>query len=304
MCKVSILMPAYNAEQYISDAVVSIINQTFADWELVIVDDCSTDSTGKICDDFSYIDNRIKVFHMPSNFGISEAKNQALYKASGEYIAFCDDDDIMEKAALLDNMKLAEKYNPQIVRWSYKTVNVDENGCVTRIIDRKCEDGIYLKRGDIFSNYRNIHSMLSCDWTALYKRSFLNDNNILFNTKFRYGGEDTEFNINALRYAEKIVMNSNSYYNWYLRKGHSTTSRRNVNFCYSMIEVARKEHDLIMHNCIDYKTIWMEYNEFYKKLILDYACNLKLEEKKSINSLLEGDNWYCLNCNDGGIQSV
>jgi len=296
MPKVSIIMPAYNAEKYISVAINSILSQTYTDWELIIVEDCSTDSTGVICDQYAKNDARIKVYHMSDNLGISEAKNQALYRASGEYIAFCDDDDMMEREALSDNMKLVQKYNPQIIRWSYKTVKVSENGDITGIIYRNCEDGIYLNRKEIFDNYKNVHSMLSCDWTALYKRSFLHEYNIVFNTNFKYGGEDTEFNIKALEHVEKLVMNSKGYYNWYLRKCYSTTAKRNINFCYSMIEVANKEHDLIIGNCVDFNNIWDEYEEFYRKLILDYARNLQSKDREIVNTILEREDWYCVSC--------
>ena len=292
MPRVSVLMPAYNAEKYISDAINSVLKQSFTDWELIIIDDCSSDNTGGICDEFACADNRIIVYHMSENLGISEAKNQALYKASGDYIAFCDDDDIMEKDTLLDNISLVDKYKPQIVRWSYKTIRVDEGGNITSVGDTICNDGIYHNREEIFKNYKNIHTMLSCDWTALYSRHFLKEHGLVFNNSFKFGGEDTEFNIRTLEYAEKIVMSSANYYNWYLRKKHSTTAKRNINFCYSMIEVANREQRLIQQNCFDGDSVWKEYEIFYKKLILDYARNLSDDDKEIIVNIMKNSNWY------------
>ena len=91
--KVSIIMPAYNSDKYISEAIESVINQTFSEWELIIVDDGSTDQTGKTADDYSHKDLRIKVFHQ-LNQGVSSARNSALEKVSGDYVTFLDSDDI------------------------------------------------------------------------------------------------------------------------------------------------------------------------------------------------------------------
>lgn len=286
MCKISILMPAYNAERYISNAIDSVVNQSFEDWELIIIDDCSTDSTGKISDKYSLADSRIKVYHMLSNIGISKAKNEALNRAKGDYVAFCDDDDVMDKDSLLNNMSLVEKYNPQVVRWSYKTIKVDEDERIYSVVDCKCEKGIYLSANQIFRNYNNVHTMLSCDWTALYKKEILDANNIRFDERFRYGGEDTLFNIELLNYVDKMIMNDECYYSWYLRKKHSTTAKRDVNFCYSMIEVAKRERDIIFKYCDDADTIWHRYREFYEKLIIDYAAKLPEFENQRINEII------------------
>ena len=91
--KVSIIMPAYNSEKYISEAVDSVINQSLSDWELIIIDDGSTDCTGKITDEYSQMDFRIKVFHQ-SNKGVSAARNYALERITGGYVTFLDSYDV------------------------------------------------------------------------------------------------------------------------------------------------------------------------------------------------------------------
>lgn len=294
MSKVSILMPAYNAEQYINDAIEGIINQTFVDWELIIVDDCSTDSTGKMCDNFVNQDKRIRVYHNDVNMGISKAKNIALNFAKGEYITFCDDDDYCFPKALEDNVLLIEKYSADIVRWSYKTVKIDSTGKAYEEIERKCRDQIYLSRKEIFNDYDNVHELLSCDWTGLYRKSFLKNYGIEFNSNYKYGGEDTEFNILTLRYANRMVMNSGVYYSWYLRKNHSTTAKRDINFCFTMMEVAEKEYELIKENKVDYDLMWRNYAEDYKRLILNYAKVLEKEEQIIVESKLLKYEWFNL----------
>lgn len=92
-------MPAYKSERYISEAIESVIKQTFSGWELIIVDDGSPDCTGRIADDYSQKDLRIKVFHQ-SNKGVSSSRNYALERINGDYVTFLDSDDIYHSERL------------------------------------------------------------------------------------------------------------------------------------------------------------------------------------------------------------
>ena len=94
--KVSIIVPVYNVEQYLDKCINSILNQTFRDFELILVDDGSTDNSGDICDKYKKIDNRITVIHK-KNAGLSSARNTGLKYSKGEYIGFIDSDDYIDK---------------------------------------------------------------------------------------------------------------------------------------------------------------------------------------------------------------
>lgn len=96
MPKLSVIVPVYNVEQYIHKCVDSILSQTFADFELILVNDGSPDNCGKICDEYASKDNRVKVIHK-KNGGVSEARNVGLDVATGEYISFIDPDDWIDK---------------------------------------------------------------------------------------------------------------------------------------------------------------------------------------------------------------
>lgn len=95
MCEISIIVPIYKVERYLKRCVDSILNQTFTDFELILVDDGSPDNCGRICDEYAEKDNRIYVIHK-ENGGLSDARNAGLDYATGQYIIFVDSDDFVE----------------------------------------------------------------------------------------------------------------------------------------------------------------------------------------------------------------
>lgn len=99
---VSIIVPIYNAEQYISKCIESILAQTYRDFELILVDDGSTDMCGKICDEYAKQDSRVHVIHQ-ENKGVSAARNAGISLAKGEYIMFVDSDDFITENMLEKN---------------------------------------------------------------------------------------------------------------------------------------------------------------------------------------------------------
>lgn len=96
---VSVIIPVYNAEKYLEQAIDSVLSQTYTDWELILVDDGSTDSSGNICDEACSKDSRITVYHI-SNGGLSCARNLGLDNAAGDFIFFLDADDILPSIAI------------------------------------------------------------------------------------------------------------------------------------------------------------------------------------------------------------
>jgi len=116
---ISIIIPIYNVEKYLKQCIDSIINQTYINLEIILVDDGSTDNCGKICDEYGLKDNRIKVIHK-QNGGLSSARNAGLDIAKGEYIGFIDSDDYVEKDMYENMYNTALKTNTKLVicNWS------------------------------------------------------------------------------------------------------------------------------------------------------------------------------------------
>ena len=111
--KVSIVVPVYNTGKYLPKCIESILNQTFADFELFLVNDGSPDRCGEICDDYARQDPRVKVIHK-QNGGVSAARNDGLAAATGDYVFFCDGDDYMPLGACELLWAEAEKTNADV----------------------------------------------------------------------------------------------------------------------------------------------------------------------------------------------
>ncbi|MGF1726741.1 glycosyltransferase family 2 protein [Photobacterium nomapromontoriensis] len=123
---ISIIMPAFNAQKYISDTIESVISQTYDNWELIIVDDCSRDNTKDIIENFCSIDNRIHYYINDKNSGSAFSRNKALEKAKGRFIAFLDADDLWDNDFLKSQLSFLNKSNSPLVFSSYR--RIDESG--------------------------------------------------------------------------------------------------------------------------------------------------------------------------------
>lgn len=159
-------MPAYNSEKYIAEAIESVIKQTYKNWELIIVNDASTDDTEKIIKSCQEKDKRIKLISLSKNKGAANARNIAIQNAKGRYIAFLDADDYWEKEKLQEQIAFMENENITFSYHDYKLLNTAKNkekhikvplkldynqllkgnttgSCLTVCIDRKIVDKIY-----------------------------------------------------------------------------------------------------------------------------------------------------------------
>ncbi|OBX21896.1 glycosyltransferase involved in cell wall biosynthesis [Gelidibacter algens] len=163
---ISIIVPVYNVESYLDRCIQSLINQTYKNLEIILVNDGSTDSSGAICDTYALKDNRIQVYHI-SNGGSSIARNYALQKSNGHYIGFVDSDDWVKPGMFDELIKFAGANNLKVVETSaihshLVEDNVMENNMITAHIEDK---NTALKR--IIQNKR------FAVWRRLYHHSIL-----------------------------------------------------------------------------------------------------------------------------------
>ena len=202
---ISIIVPVYNVEKYLSKCLDSLVNQTYENIEIVCVDDGSTDSSGAICDEYAKKDARIKVIHN-ENEGASAARNTALKVIRGEYIMFVDGDDWIDKDTCECCVNVLEQHDVDLILWSYsreygtsiKPKRIFEHQSkyfnsqdVHEKIFRRCV-GLY---GDELNRVENMDSIITI-WGKLYKRNIIKD--LYFRDVQEIGTEDTLFNIYAI----------------------------------------------------------------------------------------------------------
>lgn len=121
--KLSIIIPIYNVEPYLPQTIRSVLNQSFQDFELILVNNGSSDGSGKVCDRFADVDQRIRVIHQ-ENSGVSVARNTGVAAAQGEYVGFTDSDDIIEKDMYETLVTLAQEHNAEIVQCEHDREDV------------------------------------------------------------------------------------------------------------------------------------------------------------------------------------
>ena len=189
---VSIIVPVYNTEKYLSKCLDSILVQTFTDFECLLVENGSSDSSGVICDDYAVKDSRIKVVHQEGK-GVSFARNTALDMASGQWIVFVDSDDWIEPDLLETALKTAQEHPSDIIQWNY----IPEGG-------KKVKESQMLQAGPfVISAEREFPSWFAMIWSRMYSRSLIEENGIRFDTELFFG-EDGLFSVQALDVAKSI----------------------------------------------------------------------------------------------------
>lgn len=167
--QLSIIIPIYNVEQYLEETINTVLNQSFADFELILVDDGSTDSSGKICDEFAKKDKRVRVIHK-KNEGVSVARNTGVQAAKGEYIGFVDSDDIIEPCMYEIMINAAKEYNCDIVQCehdrntvlSYQKYKITSENFEVNT-GYKVVNDIFIKKGGRCTNILAL-------WSKIYKR--------------------------------------------------------------------------------------------------------------------------------------
>lgn len=206
MPKVSIIVPVYNTEKYVDRCIQSIIGQTFKDFELILVNDGSTDASGRICEDWAKADKRITAIHQP-NKGVSAARNKGTSIAQGEYVCFVDSDDTVKSCWLDIIIKANEGKDADIITYGFAQYSA---GSLTYI---NSADNFYAKSKEELSPYfyNFIAEKLGSSCDKLFKKNLLEANSVSFDENVKIN-EDALFNYKALPCANSFLNISEALY--------------------------------------------------------------------------------------------
>lgn len=210
---ISIIVPVYNTEKYLKDCIESILSQTYTDFELLLIDDGSTDKSGMICEEYSQRDSRIRVFHK-ENGGVSSARNLGLEQAAGDYLHFVDADDIVLKGAYEYLKDVIQLYSqPDVICFKSNKDKVEPTKGVI---------GNEKYYSDLREGVKH-HFISSTIWCKVFKREFIQKANVNF-YPIMYS-EDVDFVWNLLRHEGTIVFCQAALYSYMTVSGSAVNSR-------------------------------------------------------------------------------
>lgn len=208
---VSIIVPVYNVEKYLCNCIDSLLAQTFSDFEIILIDDGSKDSSGEICDRYSNIDERVITVHK-ENGGVSSARNKGIELAKGEYIIFVDSDDTVhpEYVSTLYKEITEGDYNLVICGYRICRAKLSKDVSVEELI---CIDNIKESDAIISSLYRQ--RLLNSPWNKIYKKIGIN---AYFDETLAMG-EDLVFNLKFIEAANGLKVIPDILYNYIFHSG-------------------------------------------------------------------------------------
>lgn len=217
--EISIIVPVYNTEQYISRCIESILNQTFKDFELILIDDGSKDRSGEICDEYAKKDSRIRVFHN-NNQGVSATRNYGINISKGKYLMFCDSDDWVADTWCEELYNTILAYPNSWITCNF--FQVDNQSNKEKAIKNNLDEINILEKDDFYIVFKSGMSIYS--WNKIFDKEKINKFKIRFNENTNLG-EDVEFGIDYLKISENIIaLNRNLYY--YLINNQGTLSSK------------------------------------------------------------------------------
>ena len=302
--EISVIVPVYNAEKYLPSCVDSILGQTFSDFELFLVDDGSTDSSGEVCDRYSERDLRIRVIHQ-QNAGVSKARNCGLDAARGEYIVFVDADDRVRPNYLSDliiaSRRLGIDQQRTLVLSDYQPFSDD--GIEGRSFPEPFSMDFKMKQGMTAEHFRELifQFRLFPPYCKLYRRDIIEMNHIRFREGMRTA-EDFEFNsrylavVDHVEYIGSIQYDYRIGYKKYVPSNYGVLGDSEIKSAHIMAngitDLAKRMG--IMDEVRTEIDLWAANKHYYNRLRMLFAQseNVEKQERRKLYSLLISDPIY------------
>lgn len=320
----SLILPVYNVEKYVKRCVNSLLRQEYTDYEIILVDDGSTDSSGSICDKLADKNNNIFAYHK-ENGGLSDARNYGMDRAKGNYILFIDSDDWVDEKLLISLHNHLNKSNVDILKFGFQKM---QEGNYKNTFFSYFNIGVYDRRQieETILPYTIGPKRLFCYeqnacksvWSHVYSLNFLRENNIRFVSEREILNEDYLFNLHTLLYAKSLEVTHYILYYYDYREG--SLSKRYITNAFERKLKLYREYKLLLERnglferyetpyyseCVDgfYACIsnecccWNETSKYavqnIKKILNCKECEISLLKCKRSNMNLKGKVIYWL----------
>lgn len=273
---VSVIIPVYNTEAYLPRCLDSLLAQTYTDFEIICVDDGSTDNSGRICDEYARKDSRIRVVHIP-NGGVSNARNTGLELARGEYILFVDSDDWVEPKHVELLLPLAGE---DLVYCGVNTV----------IKGQKADTSSFQTQWYTKSQWESNFGLfwrefaLLAIWRGCYKRKIICNNGLLFDRKMTIG-EDEHFNLRYFGCCQSVRFSNACTYNYEVGDHSSAMHRYHPNRAEDCIKICQAIEDISQKT--EYASRWYywhsalaHYEKWKKNIQTDRQAEVRMQLQK------------------------
>lgn len=269
---VSVIIPVYNAEKYLEECIDSVINQTYKNIELILINDGSTDNSQDICERYKNKYSNINLFNI-TNHGVSYSRNFGISKSSGEYIIFIDADDYIEKNMIFDLVKIKEEDTTNTIIFNYSKVYIDNKVEIANIPE------LIIEKQDLLNNFFFYYNkmILNQPWNKLYDSKIIKKNNINFDINLAIG-EDLMFNLEYFKYCNKFRIINQYYYNYRINPD-SVTNKFRENYY--------DNQKYLLNNIKNFIEEQQEFNEEQQCAYKIHLCN------NIINSI---QNLFVLDC--------
>lgn len=285
---ISIIVPIYKIEDLLPECIESLINQTYKDIEIILVDDGSPDRCPEICDDYAQKDDRIKVIHK-SNGGLVSARKAGLQIAKGEYIGYVDGDDWVEPQMFEDFADIIARYNSDIVAAGFKkdignTVTMKTNSIKLGLYTEE-EIKNYIIPNMFFIDGVNQPGIYTYVWNKVFKKSLLYANQMNVDDDI-FLGEDAACVYPTILNAESIYITDTCYYHYRQRADSMLKHNVGISKDISGIKLLYKYLNRIFINCPYYSAVFNGFNKYILYLLTSRSGGVLINNDKDVDLYL------------------
>lgn len=286
--KFSIIIPVYKVEKYLKQCIDSVLNQSFKDYELILVDDGSPDNCPQICDAYAKKDIRVKVVHQP-NGGLSCARNAGLSCASGEYVIFLDSDDYLIDSTALEKINDKTVAEPDVILYGYRKLFESDGSFSTPVCNfpevvRGISPAAYLNELLLSGSYSGTA------WCKAIRTMFLKDNDI----EFKPGliSEDHDWYVQVMMKVKTFAAINEALYVYRLRPGSTSHGGAKLNDLIDNLWIQKTWFERINEADISAELknvllrIWARYMGDVMVLYSSYDCRIRKQYRKQIRELM------------------